>query len=69
MGVQKVMSQSGHDEYAFDKADKVSVAEAEARFKDLAKRGIWIDTENQTVLKHFDPTVEVMRFQPQLVGG
>jgi hypothetical protein len=69
MGVQKVMSQSGHDEYAFDKADKVSMADAERRFEALSKTGVWIDTEKQEVMKKFDPNVESMRYQPQLRGG
>jgi hypothetical protein len=69
MGVQKVMSRSGHDEYAFDKADKVSTEEAARRFEALSKTGVWIDTEKGVVMKRFDPNVESMRYQPQLVGG
>lgn len=73
MAEQLVMNANGHDTHAFDKADKVSMQEAEARFNELKQRGIWIepgkDGEPGRILKVFDPSVDTMRFQPQLKAG
>jgi hypothetical protein len=73
MAEQRVMGPNGHDTYAFEKSDIVSVEAAQQRFNDLAKRGIWVEPgENGAdgrVLKAFDPDVKVMRFQPHLQAG
>lgn len=74
MPVHQVMSRTGgHDEHAFDKADIVSVAEAERRFKELTAKGFVAWTpgpagEPGTLVKAFDPAADVV-FQPQLQGG
>ena len=74
MAIHKVMDQSGHSEYAFDKADKVAVKEAERRFNELTKaRGFMAvqpsgDGTPGKLLKAFDADADVT-FQPQLQGG
>lgn len=74
MPKQQVMSRTGgHDEYAFEKSDVVSLAEAERRFKELTGKGFvaWAPGPNGApgrLLKAFDPDVDAV-FQPQLQGG
>ena len=75
MPVHNVMSRNGHDQFAFDKSDKMSVAEAEKRFNELVgtKKFMAIEPgkngEPGRLLKAFDPDVEETLFQPSLQGG
>jgi len=74
MPKQNVMDRSGHTPHAWDKADTVKVAEAEARFKDLTGRGFIAFTPGEgggpgTLLRSFDPDVEETTFSPPLQGG
>ena len=74
MPIQQVMDRSGHTEHAFDKADKVSLAEAEKRFAELTGKGFLAaalaeDGKPGRQLKAFDPDVEKTMFVPQLQGG
>lgn len=74
MPVHKVMDHTGHSEIAWEKADVVSVEEAEKRFKELTGKGFKAilpgkNGEPGRLLKAFDPEVETTLFQPQLQGG
>lgn len=74
MPVQKIMDHTGHSEKVFDRADVVSVEEAEKRFAELTGRGFkaiaqGADGDAGTILKAFDPNVESTLFIPQLQGG
>jgi hypothetical protein len=68
-----IMDHTGHSTEVFDKANKVSVAEAEARFKELTGKGFMAIQPGQNgepgnLLRKFDPEADV-NFQPQLIGG
>lgn len=74
MPTHKILDRTGHTEKAWDKADKVSMAEAEKRFKELTGKGFmaWEPGKDGTPgrqLKSFDPNVETTLFQPALQGG
>jgi hypothetical protein len=74
MPKHRVMTaQAGHEDHVFDKADIVSVAEAEKRFKELTGKGFLAiapsgDGSPGKLLKAFDPEANI-DFQPQLMGG
>ena len=69
-----VMDASGHSTLEVNPADKVSIAEAEARFAELVgtKKYLAIkpsgDGSPGTLLKAFDPEADII-FQPSLMGG
>lgn len=70
----KIMDRTGHTVEAFDKANKVSVAEAEKRFKELTGMGFRAAVPGDkgapgTLLKAFDKTAEDVLFIPALQGG
>ena len=74
MPKQQVLDHTGHSTFEVDKADKVSLAEAEKRFKELTGRGFIAiepgkDGEPGRIVRKFDPEVETTIFQPQLQGG
>lgn len=74
MPKQQVMDHTGHTEHVFDKANAVSLAEAEERFKELTGRGFRPfmrsgPGEEATLIKAFDPTAEETLFIPHLQGG
>lgn len=68
-----IMDQTGHSEHVFDRADIVSMEEAEARFKELTGRGFRAATRqpggDAMVVDAFDPTAEETVFIPPLQGG
>jgi hypothetical protein len=79
MGILVVMSPRGHDEFAFDKANKLEVEEIQRRFTKLTRQG-FIPTEaklgtdgkptgEHTRIKEFDPQIERTVMLPHLVGG
>lgn len=70
----RVMDHTGDTATTFDPASKVSVADAEKRFKELTGKGFtaFTQTEKQgehRIVKSFDPTVEETVFFPALQGG
>ena len=75
MPTQKVLDHTGHSEKVWDKADKVAVTEAEARFNELVKTQRHIafepgkNGEPGRQLRSFDPDVETTIFTPALQGG
>jgi hypothetical protein len=79
MGLLLVMSPRGHDEFAFDKANKVEVEEIERRFKELSGQGFIsteakLDADGKPTGEHirirdFDPDIERTVMMPHLVGG
>lgn len=74
MPKQLVMDQSGHSEHVFDRADKVSLAEAMQRFDELVntkKFAAAVRTGPGELKKvtAFDPNAEETVFVPPLVGG
>ena len=74
MPKQLIMDHTGHSEKVFDRADTVSVAEAERRFAELTGRGFRAVALGQggepgEIMKTFDPAVEQTLFIPQLMGG
>ena len=74
MPKQLVMDHSGHTEHVFDRADKISVAEAEWRFNALTAEGYTAAAlkpgeSGGRVLRSFDPEAEHTVFMPRLVGG
>lgn len=68
-----IMNRSGHSEEAFDKANVVSVAEAEKRFKELTGEGFIAakvtGQGTQELIRAFDPNAEEIIFHPHLQGG
>lgn len=72
MPKQLVMDHNGHTEHVFDKADKVSLAEAERRFHELMKSGhvpaVLKEDGQHEVTRTFNPDVDTL-FVPQLKGG
>lgn len=73
MGKQLVMDHSGHSTHEFDKASKVSLDEAEKRFKELTGRGFTV-AENTgdgkfKIVRAFNPDAVETIFQPRLQGG
>lgn len=71
---QQVLDHTGHSEHAWDKADTVSVGEAQARFDQLVAKGYMAlepgkNGEPGRQLKSFDPDAETTLFQPALQGG
>ena len=74
MAVQIIMDRTGDTRHAFDVKDKVSIEDADKRFRELTGKGFMAValTEDGTPgqqLKAFDPTVERTMFVPQLQGG
>jgi hypothetical protein len=79
MGILIVMSPRGHDEFAFDKANKVEVEEIQRRFMELTRQGfIAIEaklgtdgkpTGEHNRIKGFNPEIERTVMLPHLVGG
>lgn len=68
-----IMDRSGHSEQEFDRADKVSVAEAERRFAELAGAGyaaaVRTGPGQSKLVRAFDPNAEETLLVPPLVGG
>ena len=79
MGILVVMSPRGHDEFAFDKANKLEVEEIERRFKELTGQGFIAaeaklgadgkPTGEHSRIKDFAPEIERTVMMPHLVGG
>lgn len=73
MAVQKVMDHTGHTTHEFDPKTAVSVAEAEARFKELTGKGfqaaVLKDNGDHEIVRAFDSNAEQTVFIPQLQGG
>lgn len=74
MPLHQIMDRSGHTEKAWDKADVVSVAEAEKRFAELTGKGFIAfepgpNGEPGRQIKSFDPEIEKTVFMPALQGG
>ncbi len=73
MPKQLVMDRSGHSEHVFDRASKVSVAEAERRFAELTGAGFAASVRTapgqSKLVRAFDPDAEETLFVPPLVGG
>ena len=73
MHVQKVMDPTGHTTHDFNPAERVSVEEAERRFKELTGRGFTaakaLDDGKHEVIREFDPTHKETLFFPRLIGG
>jgi hypothetical protein len=74
MHIQIVMDRHGDSRHAFDPTDARSLADAEARFKDLTGKGfraVAPGKEGQPgrLLRGFDPTIQETLFIPQLQGG
>jgi hypothetical protein len=71
---QLVLDHTGHSAHVFDKADVVSLSEAERRFQELTGKGFIAATRPEdgtpgVVLKAFDPDAEAVVFIPALQGG
>lgn len=69
----QILDQSGHSEETYT-ADKLSTAQAMARFAELTGKGFKAVAPGQagdagTVMKTFDPTQESVLFIPALQGG
>jgi hypothetical protein len=74
MPKQLVLDHTGHSTHVFDKANTVSLEEAERRFKDLTGKGFLAATRPDDgspgqALKAFDPDAETTVFIPPLQGG
>lgn len=74
MHLQIVMNNNGDARYAFDPLDVLSVATAEARFKELTGKGfrpvaLAKDGAPGELLRKFDPQVQQTLFIPHLQGG
>jgi len=74
MHIQIVMDRHGDTRHAFDPASPRSLAEAEARFKDLTRKGFRAIAPGKAgqsgrLMREFDATVEETIFIPQLQGG
>ena len=70
----QIMDHTGHSTVDFSKADKVSLAEAEARFNELMERKFIASAPGKdgapgTLLKSFDPDAETIIMNPPLQGG
>lgn len=69
----QIMDHTGHTTAVFDKADKLSMEEAEKRFKDLTGSGFraaeMSDGKEGRLLKSFNPDAETVLFVPPLQGG
>lgn len=68
-----VMDHTGDTQHEFDVKDKVSLDEAEKRFKELTGVGFTAAARTEggqsRQIKSFDPTVEETLFFPRLQGG
>lgn len=68
-----IMDHSGHSTIDFDKANTISVAEAERRFKELTGAGFTAAVRagpgESKVVKAFDPNAEETLLIPPLQGG
>ena len=74
MPIQVVMDRNGDSRYFFEATDMASLADAQARFNDLTKRGFRAvargkDGQAGRVLPNFDNEAEETLFIPPLVGG
>lgn len=74
MAKHLIMDHTGHTTIDFDSADKVSLDEAEKRFRELTGKGFRAARIDETgkpgqLIKAFDPTVEQTLFIPALQGG
>jgi hypothetical protein len=74
MAVHIIMDRSGDTKHEFDVKDRVSIEEAEARFKQLTGTGFMAvalsdDGKPGRQIKAFDETVNATMFIPQLQGG
>ena len=74
MAKHHIMDHTGHSTIDFDKANKVELDAAMARFDELTGKGhiaaVRKDgASDYTVVKAFDPTADDTLFIPQMVGG
>jgi hypothetical protein len=74
MHLQIVMNSAGDARHEFNPQDILSLAIAEARFKELTGKGFRAvalakDGAPGELLRKFDPRVEQTLFVPQLHGG
>jgi len=74
MPTHQVMDATGHTEHAWDKADVVKAKQAEARFRELTRKGFvavapGLRGAPGRLLKQHDPDAETVIFHPQLQGG
>jgi hypothetical protein len=74
MNTQIVMDRNGDTRHDFDPSDDASVANAEARFRQLTSDGFRAvalarDGRPGTLLREFDRQAEQTLFIPQLQGG
>jgi hypothetical protein len=74
MHIQIIMDHHGDSRHAFDPASSRSLAEADARFKDLTGKGFRAvapgkDGQPGRLVREFDPTLQETLFIPQLQGG
>jgi hypothetical protein len=74
MYIQVVVDRHGDTRHGFDPTSARSLADAEARFKDLTGRGFravvpGTDGQPGQLLREFDANVEETVFIPQLQGG
>jgi hypothetical protein len=74
MHLQIVMDSNGDTRHEFDPADLSSLAAAEARFKELTRKGfraVALGTNGAPgeLMRSFDPKTKQTLFVPQLQGG
>lgn len=73
MQTQIVMDRTGDTRHEFDVKDKVSLDEAEKRFKELTGVGftaaVRTESGQSKKIKDFDPTATETLFFPRLQGG
>lgn len=69
----QIMDHTGHTTVVFDKADRVSMEDAERRFKELTGSGFRAaelsSGHEGRLIGTFDPNVESLLFVPPLQGG
>ena len=74
MHIQIVMDRHGDSHHAFDPTNALSLADAEARFKELTGKGFRAVAPGRQgppgrQVREFDATAEETLFIPQLQGG
>jgi hypothetical protein len=73
MATQIVMDHTGDTRHRFDPSDAASIADAEARFKELTGAGFTAaertGSGQSKLVTKFDPAAEETLFVPRLKGG
>lgn len=74
IGEMSIMDASGHKELKWDMNKQEEIAEAEAVFERLVRKGYSAfgsrdEAEAKQALKTFDPTMKEMVMVPRMVGG